>query len=107
MRDYWVYILSNNSMVLYIGVTSNLDVRIFEHTRERHPSSFVARYNLDRLVFCESYPSPREASPGKSSSKAGAENERKRSSDRKIPLGEICSMIGNPTELILRQAQDD
>jgi len=61
MRDYFVYILSNNSQVLYIGVTSDLDGRLFEHVRERQPTSFVARYNLDRLVFYETYPTPDEA----------------------------------------------
>src|SRR5271170_168877 len=61
MRDYFVYILSNNSQVLYIGVTSDLDGRLFEHVKDRQPTSFVARYNLDRLVFYETYPTPGEA----------------------------------------------
>jgi len=47
MRDYFVYILSNNSQVLYTGVTSDLDGRMFEHVRDRQPTSFTARYNLD------------------------------------------------------------
>ena len=33
MRDYFVYIFSNNSQVLYIGVTRDLDGRLFEHTK--------------------------------------------------------------------------
>ena len=61
MRDYFVYILSNNSQVLYIGVTSNLNGRMFEHVRERQPTSFTARYNLDSLVYYESYPTARDA----------------------------------------------
>jgi len=61
MKDYFVYILSNNAQVLYIGVTGNLDGRLFDHIKERYPTSFVARYNLDRLVFYESYPTAREA----------------------------------------------
>jgi len=61
MKDYYVYILANNAQVLYIGVTSNLEGRFFEHTVERDPKSFVARYNLDRLVFYETYPTPNEA----------------------------------------------
>jgi putative endonuclease len=61
MKDYFVYILSNNSQVLYIGVTSDLDGRLFEHVRDRQQTSFVARYNLDRLVFYETYPTPGEA----------------------------------------------
>ncbi len=58
---YFVYILSNNAQVLYIGFTNNLDVRLFQHIVERDPSGFVARYNLDRLVYFEVYPRAKEA----------------------------------------------
>ena len=61
MREFFVYILSNNSQVLYIEVTSNLDGRLFEHIRDRDPKSFAARYNLDRVVYYENYPTAFEA----------------------------------------------
>jgi putative endonuclease len=61
VREYFVYVLSNNSQVLYIGVTNNLDDRLFEHTRDRNPKSFAARYNLDRLVYFEVFSTPIEA----------------------------------------------
>jgi putative endonuclease len=57
----YVYILSNNSQVLYIGVTNNLHVRMFQHTQERDPDGFVGRYNLDRLVYYEEFSTPIEA----------------------------------------------
>jgi len=60
MRDYFVYILTNTANVLYIGVTNNLSSRFWQHTEERS-STFSARYNLDRLVFYEVYPTAREA----------------------------------------------
>ncbi len=34
---------------------------MFEHIRDRDPKSFAARYNLDRLVFYENYPTAFEA----------------------------------------------
>ena len=80
MRDYFVYILSNNSLVLYIGVTSNLDGRLYEHIRERNPASFTARYNLDRLVFYEDYPTAAGPSPAKNNSKAGPAKGKRNSS---------------------------
>ena len=60
MRTFHVYILTNTANVLYIGVTSNLAGRFWEHTEERS-SKFCRRYNLDRLVFFEDYPTAREA----------------------------------------------
>jgi len=61
MKNYFVYILSNNAQVLYIGITNNIDIRLFQHLSERTSSSFAARYNLDRLVFYETYPTANEA----------------------------------------------
>ena len=61
MNDFFVYILSGNSMVLYVGVTNNLERRIFEHRHDRDPRSFAGKYNLDRLVYYERFPSADEA----------------------------------------------
>jgi putative endonuclease len=49
----WVYILTNRPHgTLYIGVTSNLARRVWEH-REGVADGFTKRYNLKRLVFVE------------------------------------------------------
>jgi putative endonuclease len=56
VKEYVVYILSNSAGTLYIGVTSNLDRRLFQHDDRHDPKSFVSRYNLDRLVYMETYP---------------------------------------------------
>ncbi len=61
VSDFFVYILSNNAMVLYIGVTNDIDRRLFEHRHERDPKSFAAQYNLDRLVYCETFPTAPDA----------------------------------------------
>ena len=61
MKDYAVYILSNSAAVLYIGITGNLDHRIFTHKDRHDPKSFVSRYNLNRLVFVENYPTANQA----------------------------------------------
>ncbi len=50
---YWVYILaSRKNGTLYIGVTSNLARRIFEH-RQGRGSGFVQKYRVKRLVYVE------------------------------------------------------
>ncbi len=49
----WVYIMTNRpNGVLYIGVTSNLARRVWEH-RENLIEGFTSRYNLHRLVYAE------------------------------------------------------
>lgn len=53
MSQYFVYILTNKSnKVLYIGVTNNLERRMFEH-RNKMVDGFTKRYNLTKLVYFE------------------------------------------------------
>jgi len=53
----FVYILTNRSNdVLYIGVTNNVTRRIYEHDAKQI-EGFSKRYNLAKLVYCESCPS--------------------------------------------------
>ncbi len=55
-RGGCVYIMSNkNRSTLYIGVTSDLPSRIFEHKFHTYPSSFTAKYNLESCIYFESY----------------------------------------------------
>lgn len=60
MRTYAVYILSSNSRVLYIGITSRLKQRVWQH-REKLVEGFTARYKVDRLVHFEVFEDPRHA----------------------------------------------
>ncbi len=60
MDAFYVYILANKSNVIYIGVTNNLSGRFWEHTEDRS-SNFCLRYNIDRLVFYEAFPTSKEA----------------------------------------------
>ena len=50
---YFVYILSNwNDSVLYIGVTGNLQRRLYEH-KNHLVSGFSSKYNTHKLVYFE------------------------------------------------------
>ena len=52
-RQYYVYILTNqNDNVLYIGVTNNLERRIFQH-KNKLVEGFTKRYNLSKLIYYE------------------------------------------------------
>ena len=59
-RAYWVYILTNRSCTLYIGVTNNLERRLAEHATSG-AARFTGRYALDRLIHAELYPDVRDA----------------------------------------------
>ena len=49
----FVYILSNwDDSVLYIGVTSNLPKRLYEH-RNGLVNGFTKKYNVHKLVYYE------------------------------------------------------
>ena len=60
-KTFYVYILSNKkSATLYIGVTSNLLQRIWQHKNHVVPE-FTDKYHLDRLVYYEQHNTPDEA----------------------------------------------
>ena len=53
-RSYFVYILSNESKMLYVGVTNDLHKRVFQHKSKLIPG-FTQKYNLYRLVYFEMF----------------------------------------------------
>ena len=56
LRTFFVYIMSNNSMTLYTGVTNNLQQRTADH-KNGVGSEFTARYHFDRCVYFETFES--------------------------------------------------
>lgn len=52
-KTYYVYIITNKlNSVLYIGITSNLVKRIWEH-KNKVVDGFSNKYNLNKLVYYE------------------------------------------------------
>ncbi|MFH1079586.1 MAG: GIY-YIG nuclease family protein [Pseudomonadota bacterium] len=50
---YYVYLLTNkNDKVMYVGVTNNLERRLFEHKTKMIPG-FTEIYNVNKLVYFE------------------------------------------------------
>ncbi|MDY0779235.1 GIY-YIG nuclease family protein [Tenacibaculum sp. IB213877] len=54
-HQYYVYIITNKKDgVLYIGITNNLERRIFEH-KNKLVKGFSSKYNLDKLIYFETH----------------------------------------------------
>ncbi|MCX6717779.1 MAG: GIY-YIG nuclease family protein [Candidatus Taylorbacteria bacterium] len=54
MKNYFVYILaSKKNGTLYIGVTNDLNRRIYEH-KKNLVEGFTKKYNIKTLVYYES-----------------------------------------------------
>jgi putative endonuclease len=51
--NYYVYLLTNwNNSVIYIGVTNNLERRLYEHKNEL-VEGFTKKYHVHKLVYYE------------------------------------------------------
>ena len=50
--SYYVYILASRAKTLYIGVTNNLERRVWEH-KTGMLQGFTKKYNVNRLVYYE------------------------------------------------------
>jgi putative endonuclease len=53
----YVYILASSFQHFYIGVTTELEIRIAKHKNGTYSSSFTKRYKIDKLVYFERYSS--------------------------------------------------
>ena len=79
-----VYIMSSiNKRVIYIGVTSDLRGRVWEHKDKKYPGSFTARFNCIHLVYYKRFDSIEEAI---------AEEKRLKGSSRKYKESLINEM---------------
>ncbi len=60
MRNYYVYILTNQNGTLYTGVTGNIGNRVFQH-RTGTGSTFTSKYRTAKLVHAEQFDNVHEA----------------------------------------------
>jgi putative endonuclease len=56
-KTYYVYIMASRSRRLYIGVTSNLHRRVYQHKIGTF-EGFTSRYAMVSLVYYEQSPEP-------------------------------------------------
>jgi putative endonuclease len=58
----YVYILTNkHHTVVYVGMTTDLKTRLWEHQQKINPKSFTAQYNVFKTVFFQGFTTEEEA----------------------------------------------
>jgi len=60
VKTLYVYIMANRSGTLYVGVTSDIKRRVYEHKQHLTPG-FTDKYNIDRLLYVEAIGDPASA----------------------------------------------
>lgn len=55
MKAYYVYILGNGRGTLYVGMTSDLERRMYEH-KTKVVKGFTSKYNLHHYYFLKNSP---------------------------------------------------
>ena len=76
MKTYFIYILTNTSnTVLYTGMTNSLMRRVWEH-KAKLIGGFTKKYNLDKLVYYESFNNPSVAIKREKQIKAGPRKKK-------------------------------
>lgn len=60
MKSYYVYIMSNQSGTLYVGMTNNIKRRVYQHKKHLIPG-FAEKYNIKHLLYVETVSDPLSA----------------------------------------------
>jgi putative endonuclease len=107
MSEYHVYIMSNKARMLYVGVTNNIERHILEHKMKILPG-FTKRFNLTRLVYCESTDNAIEAIEREKEIKSWVRRKKTALINSLNPeWKDLSEELLPPDPDILRYAQDD
>ncbi|GGZ75800.1 GIY-YIG nuclease family protein [Algibacter mikhailovii] len=53
-KSYLYFMTNKNNTVIYIGVTSDLVKRVYQHKTKTY-KGFTAKYNCDKLIYFEEF----------------------------------------------------
>ncbi len=62
--------------VIYVGVTSDLESRVWEHKNKQYPTSFSAKYNCNKLVYYRFFSNIEEAIDEEKRIKGGSRRKK-------------------------------
>ncbi len=75
-KQYYIYIMTNKlDSVLYTGVTSDLEKRVYEH-KLKLIEGFTKKYNVDKLVYYEVFDSINDAIEREKQIKSGSRQRK-------------------------------
>ncbi|MFA5833258.1 MAG: GIY-YIG nuclease family protein [Bacteroidota bacterium] len=57
---YFVYLMTNRSRTLYVGMTNNIRARVVQHKEKLIPG-FTQKYNITTLIYFEEFSDVRYA----------------------------------------------
>jgi len=77
-QPHYVYILTNASKCFYVGMTSNMHLRWWQHLH-RHGARHTQEYHLARLVYVQEF-------PDRSSARAHERSIKRRTRKRKAAM---------------------
>ncbi|MDD2537107.1 MAG: GIY-YIG nuclease family protein [Candidatus Absconditabacteria bacterium] len=76
MKKGHVYMMTNHKHgTLYVGVTSNLEQRIYQH-KTKYFSGFSAKYGLDILIWFQEYSTIQDAIHEEKRLKGGSRKQK-------------------------------
>ena len=76
IHEYYVYIVTNKTnSVLYVGVTNNLQGRVYDHKNKTF-KGFTAKYECNKLVYYEEYQWIQDAIAREKQLKAGSRQKK-------------------------------
>ena len=106
MRNFYVYILSSKSRVLYTGITGDIYRRTWEHENDVNPG-FIRDYKVHRLVYYESFKYVNNAIDREKSIKGWLRRKKIALIEAENPTWEDLSASRFDGKHVLRFAQDD
>ena len=54
MNTYYLYIMASKTGTVYVGFTSDIKERVYQHKNHLLPG-FTDKYNVERLVYIETF----------------------------------------------------
>ena len=85
MQRYYVYILANGSNLFYVGITSDIQKRQFQH-KTGYFKGFTSKYNVNRLLHFEVFDDVNKASEREKQLKGWSHNKKLKLIQRKNPF---------------------